>query len=89
MRLPLRSSGPSKTGGVGWETRKWTVLRPIRTGRSKWDFEDSRTTSSSSGEYQSAGSGVAGSSGSSAPGMSFHRKCWKVRTRAVSMGYFE
>ncbi|BDZ60083.1 hypothetical protein GCM10025872_37400 [Barrientosiimonas endolithica] len=39
------------------------------------------------GENQSFGSGVAGSSGSRAPGMSFHRKFWKVRTRAVSMGY--
>jgi hypothetical protein len=31
--------------------------------------------------YQSAGAGVAGSSGNNAPGMSFHRNCWKVRMR--------
>ena len=40
-------------------------------------------------EYQSAGSGVDGSSGSIAPGMSAHSSVWKVRTAASSIGYFE
>ncbi len=88
--MPLRSSGPSKTGGVGWETRKCTVLFSARViGTSQCDLLESRKTACSSGEYQSAGAGVAGLSGSFAPGMSFHRKCWKVRTSSVAMGYFE
>ena len=32
---------------------------------------------------------VAGSIGSSAPGMSFHRKCWNVRAPSASIGNFE
>jgi len=32
---------------------------------------------------------VFGSSGSRAPGMSFHKKFRKVRTSSVAMGYFE
>ena len=53
---------------------------------SQWLFEDSRTTSSSSRLNQSAGSGVFGSSGSSAPGMSRHNSVWKVRTWSRSKG---
>jgi hypothetical protein len=44
---------------------------------------------SSACEYQSAGAGVLGSSGSRAPGMSFQRNVWKVRTFAVSIGCIE
>ncbi len=62
---------------------------PIEIGRSQWLLEDSRTTASSAGEYQSAGAVVGGSSGSSAPGMSFQRKFWNVRTSSRSIGYFE
>ncbi len=75
---------------MGCETRKCTGLRPgTLIGTSQCDFDESRKTSSSAGEYQSAFAGVAGSSGSSAPGMSFHRKCRKVRTSSVAIGYFE
>jgi hypothetical protein len=38
-----------------------------------------RYTFNSAAEYQSAGAGVPGSSGSLAPGISLHRKNWKVR----------
>ena len=38
---------------------------------------------------QSFGAAVAGSSGSSAPGMSFHRKFWNVRTFSVWIGCLE
>ena len=62
---------------------------PTLIGRSQWDLLDSRKTSSSAGEYQSAGVDVAGSSGSIAPGMSFQRKCWKVRMSRYLIGYFE
>ena len=86
MRVPLRSSAPSKVGGVGCATRKCTVLCSMRIGRSQCDLLESRTWSSSAGEYQSAGAAVAGSSGSSAPGMSFQRNVWKVRTLWVSIG---
>src|SRR5919106_6512768 len=55
-------------------------------GTSQWLFDDRRKTSSSSGEYQSAGPGFDGSSGRSAPGMSFHRNIWNVRILAVSIG---
>ena len=44
---------------------------------------------SSAGEYQSAGAAVFGSSGRSAPGMSFQRKFWNVRTPLVSIGCLE
>ena len=50
--------GSSKTGGVGWLTRKWTTLPLIRSGRSQWLFDESRKISSSAGEYQSAGAAV-------------------------------
>ena len=50
-----------------------------RMGTSQWLLDERRKAASSSGEYQSAGAGVAGSSGSRAPGMSFQRKFWKVR----------
>ena len=59
------------------------------SGMSQCDLLDSRNFSSSAGEYQSAGSGVAGLSGSRAAGMSFHRKCWKVRTRSALIGCLE
>ena len=45
--------------------------RPCRrrgSGRSQWLFDESRNTFSSAGEYQSAGAGVFGSSGSSRAG---------------------
>ena len=58
----------------------------MRIGRSQCDLLESRKTSSSAGEYQSAGAGVAGSSGSIAPGMSFQRNFWKVRTLWKSIG---
>ena len=54
-------------------------------GTSQCDLLLSRKTASSSGEYHC--SPVAGLTGSIAPGMSFHRKCWNVRTAAVSIGY--
>jgi hypothetical protein len=82
--VPFRSSAPSKTGGVGWLTRKWTVSFLIRIGTSQWLFDESRNTSSSSGEYQL--SPVAGSMGRRAPGMSLQRKRWKVRTPSGSIG---
>jgi predicted ATPase len=64
LRVPLRSSGPSKIGAVGWLTRKWTRLPRLSSiGRSQVLFDERRKMSSSSGEYQSAGAGVAGSSG--------------------------
>ena len=65
------------------------MLPPTSTGTSQCDLLDRRNTSSSAGEYQSAGAAVFGSSGSSAPGMSFQRKCWNVRTASASIGYFE
>ena len=86
MRVPFRSSGPSNTGGVGWLVRKCTARPPITTGRSQWLFELSRKTACSAGEYQSFGAGVAGSSGSLAPGMSFQRNFWKVRIPVGSIG---
>src|SRR5687767_13564400 len=58
-------------------------------GMSQWLFDESRKMSSSAGEYQSAGAGVLGSSGSKAPGMSSQRKSWNVRTSLVRIGYFE
>ena len=89
MRVPLRSSGPSKVGGVGCAASMCTTSPPTNTGTSQKFLEERRNTSSSSGEYQSAGSGVAGSSGRRAPGMSFHRKVWKVRTSSYRIGYLE
>ena len=62
---------------------------PIEIGRSQWLLDDSGRMASSAGEYQSAGAGVVASSGSSAPGMSFHLKFWNVRTSSRSIGYFE
>jgi hypothetical protein len=76
-------------GGVGCETRKCTVSRPSFTGTSQCDFDDSRRTFRISGEYQSLGAAVAGSSGSIAFGMSFQRKFWKVRALRVSIGYLD
>lgn len=58
----------------------------MRIGTSQWLFEESRNTSSSSLEYQSAGCGVAGSSGKSAPGMSFQRNRWPVRMSSYAIG---
>ena len=58
-------------------------------GRSQWLFDESRKTFCSAGEYQSAGAGVAGSSGASLPGMSFQRNFWKVRMPVTSIGYIE
>ncbi len=84
--MPLRSSGPSNTGGVGWLTRKCTAFLPISIGTSQWDFEERRNTSSSAGEYHGV---PGGSSGSSAPGMSFHKKFWNVRMPEKSIGYLE
>ncbi len=56
---------------------------------SQWLFDDSRKIASSSGLYQSLGAAVLASSGSKAPGMSFHRKVWKVRIWSVRISYFE
>ena len=56
-------------------------------GTSQCDLLESRKTSSSAGEYQSCGAAVAGSSGSSAPGMSSHRKFWNVRMSSSWIGY--
>ena len=59
-------------------------MRPSTSiGTSQCDFDDSRSTASSSGEYQSAGSGVAGSSGRRAPGIDAHSRFWNVRTWSV------
>ena len=56
-------------------------MRPSTSiGTSQCDFDDSRNTASSSGEYQSAGSGVAGSSGNRAPGTDAHSRFWNVLT---------
>jgi hypothetical protein len=52
-------------------------------------LDERRNTSSSAAEYQSRGSGVAASSGRRAPGMSFHRKVWKVRTSSWRIGCLE
>jgi hypothetical protein len=52
-------------------------------------LDESRKTASSAALYQSAGAAVAGSSGRIAPGMSFHRNFWKVRTWPVRIGYIE
>ncbi len=62
---------------------------PTRIGTSQWDLLESRTWASSAGLYQSAGSGVAGSSGSRAPGMSAQRNRWKVRTWRSWIGWRE
>ena len=70
VEVPACRSGPRarrrRAASDGW-SRKWTTLPPIRIGRSQWLLDESRKTFSSAGEYQSAGAGVAGSSGSSAP----------------------
>jgi hypothetical protein len=66
-----------------------TTAPSTSTGTSQKLLEARRKTASSSGEYQSFGAGVFGSSGSRAPGMSFQRKVWKVRTWSVRIGYFE
>ena len=53
-------------------------MRPSTSiGTSQCDFDDNRITPSSSGEYQSAGSAVAGSSGNRAPGTDAHNRFWK------------
>jgi hypothetical protein len=61
----------------------------VSIGTSQCDFDDRRTPASSSAENQSASSGVAGSSGSSAPGMSAQRNVWKVRTSSRTIGCIE
>ena len=60
--MPFRSSGPSKTGGVGWLTRKWTTAPSTSIGTSQWLFDESGKIASSSALYQSCAAGVVGSS---------------------------
>ena len=51
QRYRYRYVAPSNTGGVGCDTRKWTVFpRPTVIGTSQWLFHDSRRTACSSGE---------------------------------------
>ena len=62
-------------------------MRPSTSiGTSQCDFDDNRNTASSSGEYQSAGSGVAGSSGNRAPGTDAHNRFWNVLTWSSTIG---
>jgi hypothetical protein len=77
LRTPLRSSGPSKTGGVGWLTRKWTRPSGVRTGRSQCDFEDRRSCDHTSGAIPVLP--VFGSTGDFAPGIALHFSIWKLR----------
>ena len=48
--IPGLDAGGTNTGGVGWETRKWTVFLPISTGTSQWLLDESLRMSTSSDE---------------------------------------